>query len=197
MRTLCTAVCLALCSTGALAADYGVGVSARSNDAWIYLPIDINKAFRIEPMVRYASDDVSQDTNTSDYAFKQEIDNIEVGVGLFRLAKVAESARIYYGIRASYVSLESTTINTTALYPGYGVTLRTESSQDGYRIGPTLGFEYLLGEHFSIGGEANYSFTDVEGDATTTATGSTVTTRDDIERKNNGTSTQLIVRYRF
>lgn len=197
MRTLCTAACLALCSTGALAADYGIGVSAKSNDGWIYLPIDVSQSFRIEPSVRYSSNDISQVRSSDGDTFEQDSDNIEIGVGLFRRAKVAESARFYYGLRASYVKVESATVYTTTFFPGFTEVVRDETSQDGYRIGPAIGFEYLFGEHFSIGGEANYTFVDVEGDVTSTRSDSATVNRGNIEQKSSGTDTQLIIRYRF
>lgn len=59
MRSLYIAVGLALCSSSVLAADFGIGVSARSNDGWVYAPIDISKSFRIEPGVRYSSNDTT------------------------------------------------------------------------------------------------------------------------------------------
>lgn len=197
MRTLCTAVCLALCSTGAVAADYGIGVSARSDDAFIYLPIDINKSWRIEPSVRYASNEVSQVSGTFNDSSQQEIDNIEVGVGVFKLAKIAESVQLYYGARAAYVDLQSTFVDTTTFFPGATTTFRSETSQDGYRVGPSIGFEYLFGEHFSIGGEASYTFIDIEGESKSRTSGSTTTTRGNVEQKSSGTATRLIVRYRF
>lgn len=198
MRTLCAALCLALCSTGAVAADYGIGVSARSNDGWIYVPIDVSPSFRIEPSVRYMSNETSQTNTSSDGdSFKEDVDNLEFGVGLFRLAKIADSARIYYGLRASYVTLDGTRTYTNTYFPGYTVVTRSETSQDGYRIGPAIGFEYQFGEHFSVGGEANYTFVDVDGDLKSTTSGSTTVIRGNIEQKSSGTDTQLIFRYRF
>lgn len=196
MRSLCTAVCLALCSTGAFAADYGIGVSAKSDDAWIYLPIDINKTWRIEPSVRYSSSELSQ-VSSSDDTYAADSDVAEIGVGIFRLAKVAESAQIYFGVRAAFVDQESTVVDTTTYFPGFTTVLRSETSQDGHRIGPAIGFEYLFGEHFSIGGEANYTFLDIEGESTVTSSSSTIVGRYDIEQKSSGTGTQLIIRYRF
>lgn len=197
-RTLCTAVCLALCSTGALAAEYGIGVSAKSDDGLIYLPIDFNKTWRIEPSVRYATTEVSQITRSEDDSYELDTDTLEVGIGAFRLVKIAESAQIYFGLRAAYVDLQSTTVDTISFFPGFTTTIRNETSQDGYRIGPAIGFEYLFGEHFSIGGEASYTFLDIEGAATTTRSDSTTALpRVDIEQQSSGTSTRLIIRYRF
>ena len=197
MRTVCTAVCLALCSTGAFAAEYGIGVSARSDDATIYLPIDINETYRIEPSVRYASSELSQTFDLTDDLREQDSDTLEVGIGVFRLAKLAESARIYFGVRAAYLDVESTLVDTTTIFPGLDVTIRSETSQDGYRIGPAIGFEYLFGKHFSVGGEASYTFVDLDGESTATTSSGTRPSRTDFEQKGSSTSTRLIVRYRF
>lgn len=194
MRTLYTAACLALCSTSALAADFGIGVSAKSDDAWIYVPIEINKTYRIEPSVRYVSSEQTQfyDGISWDSRTKRTSDSMEIGVGVFRLAKIAESAQIYYGLRAAYVDVES----TVTIVSDYTLTLtrtRDKTSLDGYRIGPAFGFEYLFGQHFSIGGEANYTFLDVEGETKSSISPA----RTKIDQKSNGTETQLILRYRF
>lgn len=200
MRTLYTAACLALCSTSVLAADFGIGVSARSDDAWIYAPINISQNFRIEPSIRYVSNEYST-TQQSGVSvadtYSQETESLEFGVGVFRLVKIAESAQLYFGARVAYVDFESTVDDTVTYFPGYSVAAHSESSQDGYRIGPTIGFEYLFGEHFSIGGEASYTFLDIEGESKLTVEDSLSSTRVETEQKTNGTTTQLIFRYRF
>ena len=57
--------------------------------------------------------------------------------------------------------------------------------------------EYLFGGHFSVGGEASYSFVDLEGEsrARIGSGGSESTVK--IEQKTNGTQTRLIFRYMF
>lgn len=185
MRTLCTSVALALCSSGALAADFGIGVSARSDDAWIYAPIDIGKVFRLEPSVRYASNErrtTSQSASRADDFQKTEA--LEFGVGIFGLARIAESAQLYYGGRFAYVENENTVIRTLT-FSGTTYVTRTETHLDGYRVGPALGVEYEFGQHFSVGGEVSYTFFEVEGDTKW------------VERKTSGTTTQLIFRYIF
>ena len=54
MRKLYVAIGLALCSSSALAADFGIGVSARSDDGFLYVPIDVSKTFRIELSAAFA-----------------------------------------------------------------------------------------------------------------------------------------------
>jgi hypothetical protein len=190
MRNLYVAVGLALCSTSVLAADFGVGISARSDDGIVYVPIDISKSFRIEPSIRYASTEWKSVYDS----IEQESEELEVGIGVFGLKQVTEAARIYYGARLAYVNFKTTFVNRTVQLASIG-----ESDQDGYRIGPTVGFEYLFGQHFSVGGEASYSFLDLEGDSTSVIRGAgfVTTTRTDVEQKSHGTQTRLIFRYMF
>ena len=189
MRSLCLAVGLALAATNALAADFGIGVSARSDDGWLYAPIDISKSFRVEPSVRYGSNELSIDGGS---LTSQESETWELGVGVFGIKKITDAAHIYYGARLAYVDSETSSTQTS----GFGSVIRGESTQDGYRIGPTLGVEYLFGGHFSIGGEASYTYLDVEGESKT-RTGNFGFSSIDTEQTSQGTQTQLIFRYMF
>ncbi|HEY0940484.1 MAG TPA: hypothetical protein VGE08_10345 [Steroidobacter sp.] len=188
MRSLFVAAGLALCSGSVLAADFGVGITARSDDGILYVPINVSKTFRIEPSIRYISSDIelSEDGDL----VSQDSDTVELGIGVFGLKQVTDAAHIYYGARLAYIDTESTTVQTL-----FGSEIRTESSQDGYRIGPTVGFEYLFGGHFSVGGEVSYTFQDVEGKSTTSA--DFFSSVNEVEQKAHGTQTRLIFRYMF
>jgi len=177
MRSLYVAAALALCSSPVLAAEFGIGVSVRSDDGWVYAPIDISKNFRLEPSVRFFTSETT--VSEDDVEVSTDSDAWELGIGVFGLKQLDESAHLYYGGRFAYVDRNIET--TTA---AFGNTFREEQSQDGYRVGPTVGFEYLFGGHFSVGGEASYVFAEIEGD-------------DDSELKSNGTETRLIFRYMF
>lgn len=191
MRNLYVAVGLALCSTSVLAADFGLGISARSNDGILYVPIDISKSLRIEPNVRYASSELSfsQDSDQED---TQEQDTLELGVGVFGIKQITDAAHVYYGGRIAYVDAQSTSTDVSS----FGQLLRSESNQDGYIIGPTVGFEYLFGQHFSVGGEVSYQFLDLEGDARSQI-GTFPESVTEIEQKSQSTQTRLIFRYMF
>src|SRR5690606_22645669 len=138
MRGWCMAGVLALCSSGVLAADFGIGVSARSDDGWLYVPIDVAKSFRIEPSIRYGTSEI--EFSEGDAAEGQETETWEAGIGLFGLRHLTEAAHVYYGVRLAYVDIESTVIQSGIL----SQPIRSESTQDGYRISPTLGFEYVF-----------------------------------------------------
>lgn len=191
MRKLYAAVALGLFSGSSLAADFGLGISARSDDGFLYVPIDITKSFRIEPSIRYIS---SEQTITQSFGEdRQDTEQWEAGVGVFGLKQITDAAHIYFGARAAYVDVQSSSVDEGSFVS----TLYSESDQDGYRIGPTVGFEYLFGGHFSVGGEASYSFVDLEGEsrARIGSGGSESTVK--IEQKTNGTQTRLIFRYMF
>lgn len=177
MRSLYVAVGVALCSGPVLAADFGIGVSARSDDGWVYVPIDISKNFRLEPSVRYYSSDSTTAQGTNETVL--ESDALEIGIGVFGLKQIEEAAHLYYGARLAYVdrSTESRSVSS-------GITFRDELELDGYRIGPTIGFEYLFAGHFSVGGEASYTFVELEADLGR-------------EQSSSGTETRLIFRYMF
>ena len=190
MRKLYVTIGLALCSSSALAADFGIGISARSDDGFLYVPIDVSKTFRIEPTVRYGTSELSFSEDGSEDS--QDTATWEIGVGLFGKKQITDVAHVYYGARLAYVDTE-----TTAVQPlGFGDVLRSESTQDGYRIGPTLGFEYLFGGHFSIGGEAGYTFLDLDGESTARVDDFVLSTVE-TEQKSSATQTRLIFRYMF
>jgi hypothetical protein len=166
-------------STAAHAADYGIGVSVQSDDAILYAPIDFNDKFRLEPNIRYSKNEF--ETNTSN-DFEQE--RLEIGVGLFGLGTVNKSVRIYYGGRLSYIDQENVQTFNSFVVGGSGNLVATATSDsDGYRVAPTIGFEFLFNERLSLGGEAEYFFQDIDGDNN--------------EAKTSGTDTRLILRFKF
>jgi hypothetical protein len=191
MRKLCVAVGLALCSGSALAADFGVGISARSDDGFLYVPVNITSSLRIEPSVRYISNEQTFTQTFSEDS--QETKQWELGVGVFGLKKVADAAHIYYGARFAYVDVQSTTVGEGS----FGLPVYGKTDQDGYRIGPTVGFEYLFGGHFSVGGEASYMFLDVDGESSSRIGNGLSQSTLKTEQKTNGTQTRLIFRYMF
>jgi opacity protein-like surface antigen len=189
MRSLCVAVGLALCSSNVLAADFGIGISARSDDGYLYAPIDISKTFRLEPFLRYGTSELSySDEGLED---TQDTETLELGVGVFAKKQVTDAAHIYFGARLAYVDTESTVVQ-----PGLFDVIRSESTQDGYRIGPTLGFEYIFGGHFSVGGEASYTFLDLEGESRAQIDDFELS-KVETKQKSQGTQTRLIFRYMF
>ncbi len=194
-RVLC-AVLLAAAASQVSAADVGIGVSVQSDDSWIYVPIDFGSSFRLEPSIRYrdaSSKSVSYDeflNSTITLTADSDTTTYELGVGLFGLKQIGDSLRVYYGGRIAYIDAKQELRFTTDF--GIGDEQREEVETDGYRISPTLGFEYLFNEHFSIGAEAEWFYEDTESDRRVT---------DDppsnADAEVTGTDTRLIVRFRF
>ena len=171
-------------------------MSVQSNDAWIYAPIDVTPGFRIEPSIRFVSSESESQTQSSSFGLpittsvKSESDQRELAVGLFGKASLGESVRLYYGARAAYIDSETKQRIATRFGTSEDL-VEEESSLDGYRISPTLGFEYLINEHFSLGGEAEWFYQDLDSDISLTDVSGTA------KLKSNGTATRLIVRFMF
>ena len=113
MKRALTIALLAACSSNVLAADFGVGVSVQSNDAWIYAPIDVTPGLRIEPSIRFVDSESESQTQSSSFGLpittsvKTESDQRELAVGLFGKTLLGESVRLYYGARAAYIDNET------------------------------------------------------------------------------------------
>lgn len=135
------ALSIALLTTSGMASaegtKVGLGVSVKSDDTKIYLPIDVSQSIRIEPSIEY----IKVDSN-GDY------DLIEFSVGVFGLAPVSSDIGIYYGARIGYLDFDS---------DGAG-------DVDGYSFSPTIGLEYWVNERFSIAAEAEWSYVNLDGD---------------------------------
>lgn len=200
MRAIASGLVLSLCSFGCLAAEVGIGVSAKSDDAWIYVPIDFESKYRLEPSLRYAKDKFSlsqpASQTSSGSTTNQEVESFELGLGGFRIVGVGDNAQLSFGVRIAYVDSKSEVSSITTFPFGAIFESSSEVSQEGFRIAPSIGFEYLIGEHFSIGGEASYSFLDVDGDGSSRSNSGTVT-RVETSQESSGTQTQLILRYMF
>jgi hypothetical protein len=196
MKRALSLALLAACSSQVNAADFGVGVSVQSNDAWIYAPIDVTPGFRIEPSIRLVSAETESQTQSSSFGLpittsvKSDTDQYELAVGLFGKTALAESVRLYYGARVAYINNETKQRIATSFGTSEDVT-EQDSSLDGYRISPTIGFEYLINEHFSLGGEAEWFYQDLDSDISQDEVAGTA------NLKSNGTATRLIVRFTF
>jgi hypothetical protein len=190
MKTTAVFLLTALFATSVAAAEFGVGLSAKSDDGLIYVPIDVSSKFRVEPQVRFATSDSDSEIQLfpgTIVDFHSETDALEFGVGLFGMAVPKEAVRLYYGARASYIDAD---LDLTLSDEGFVVD-RESQTVEGYRIAPTFGFEYRFNEHFTLGGEVAYFFENLDAEFVS----------DDIsqnaEREQTGTESFLILRYFF
>ena len=180
MKRILAALAAAVVAGPATAAEYGVGISAKSDNGLLYFPIDLSSKLRVEPFVRNQRIDSTQriDFGGEVTTFKSRFDQIEGGFGLFGLAVPKDSVRLYYGGRASYFDGDSHSTNAS-------------QSFYGYRITPTVGFEYVFNGHFTLGGEIGYYFESETVDSRIQAS------HQEADRDTSGTESFLILRYFF
>jgi hypothetical protein len=155
------------------AAQFGFGLSAKSDDTSIYLPVIIGKVM-IEPSIRWHDFEFDFDF------YKQKIKEKEFGLGVFGLHSLQESLQIYYGGRFSYVREKRTILD----YDHYDYWVYSFSSKtDGYRIAPTLGFQYFIMRQLAIAGEVEWYYLNLDGK------------NDSLDREGKGTNTRLLARF--
>ena len=173
-----------LASGTSVAAEYGVGISAKSDNGLIYIPVDISPTIRVEPYIRHSSSNSKQtiDFVGNETTFRSNFDQLEGGLGLFGLAVPKESVRLYYGGRASYFDSDTRSSSNA---------LQFKQSSYGYRVIPTIGFEYLFNSHFTLGGEVGYYFEHRNVDDRSASS------HRESESDVNGTESFLILRYFF
>ena len=136
----------------------------------IYLLVDYGSV-RFEPefaLIRSASEQGD---------WEASITAIRFGAGLLFVSKLGESTRSYFGIRGAVVRTATTSKYSSGEH-------EKESKIDIY-VGPNIGGEYLLGEHFTIGVEAGFDY------------GRIGNFNNDSDRKTSlmSTRTQIIVRF--
>jgi hypothetical protein len=190
------------------AADYGIGVSAKSNDGWIYAPIDFGSGVRIEPSLRYTRsrstslyEDDSFFGERSQDRSRSDAHQLEYGLGLFKVSAIGEALSVYYGLRASYIDGGAKLTSTTSSAAFFEETRIDRQDFDGYRLAPTIGFEYAFNTHFSLGLEAAWSYEDIDGSAERATENSDaprdIDFRQSFSQTANHTDTYAILRYRF
>jgi hypothetical protein len=170
-KILIAGVLLGVSAAASAEVNVGMGVSLLDSDSTtVYVPIDINKQIRIEPTISLMqSEDELGSTKIENEAF-------DLGAGVFFLMPTNHSVTLYVGGRVSFVSGEL----KTTVYAANGTVLSTtEVDRDGFRIAPTVGFEYNFNDHISLGGEAGIGYSDID------------------DSEYTGTTTNVIFRYRF
>jgi hypothetical protein len=169
---------LAFCAVAMLvpalsqAVEMGIGASARSDDATIYLPINLNPGLRVEPFFSFGESETSSPTSTV------SIESRELGVGVFARFEAADRIQPYFGGRLSYVETE-TTLSFTA-----PIVTSSTSDLDGFRLEPALGVEFFVTPNVAVGLEAFLFIESLDG----TNAGASY------EDESNGTGTRLLLR---
>lgn len=138
---------------------FGLGASATESSATVYIPIKVPVAKNfvlVEPTLSFTKD-VEEQTGT----VTTDTRNGNYGVGVFFGQPLTENIDLLIGGRVAYVK-QTVTDEFTAH--------TTEVDTDGYTIAPTLGIEYNVNPHIAVGGFVDYSYTNLSGTGTDTAT---------------------------
>ncbi|HEX5421135.1 MAG TPA: hypothetical protein VFY39_14160 [Gammaproteobacteria bacterium] len=169
-------------------AEPGIGASVNSGSETIYVPVTLSAKFMAEPYLSYQTEKQKTGTEVTSKA-------TTIGVGLFRTRDFAENFTIYYGARLAYLKQEqSTTVTNFITGELAGI---NQIELDGYSIAPTLGFEYRVAGHLTVGAEIAAEHSDLDGkEATESPTGLALTTVNQ-SRIRTQTMTNIILRYFF
>jgi len=194
MRTFLI-VCVAFLTTSAAEADAGFGASFRSEDTTIYVPVTISKKIMIEPYLSYSRQNAHPESGPQPGATRGETKTI--GVGVFGRMIPAEHFSIYYGARLAHRwdkhETSLTDFNTGA------VTSVGHVDVSGNTVAPTLGFQYNVLEHFTIGAEiaVEHSSRNLES-GTEMPPGTSVPSLDvRLDNSSTATRTNIILRFFF
>jgi hypothetical protein len=133
--------------TAPAVADVGVGAVVGNEEA-ILIPIRLSSVI-IEPYLGYREADVGP-TSTEGQT---------VGVGVFGSSMRGDNVSIYYGARLADINDES---SSTLVDPITGLPIaQSRSDIDGYRIAPTVGFQYTI-SRVAIGAEIGWAYEEVD-----------------------------------
>jgi hypothetical protein len=185
--------------TASAEADVGIGVSAKSDSATLYIPITAGR-FMFEPYVR-VTDRKSESSSTVGlnnllpFGSTSKAEAQRIGVGIFRLAPVAERITLYYGGRLARIDEE---IESSSTSPGGSPLAQAlqRSSAEGHAITPALGFQFNIIERFSISGEIGWEHTEADTvNISRSQSGSTQTSLSEIS--GNDTRAEIILRFFF
>jgi hypothetical protein len=195
------ALVLALAAPAANA-DVGIGVSAKTDSATIYVPVTVGR-FMLEPYLR-ATDRENESSATTGGLFPvtltsaSEFEASGVGLGVFRLVAVADRFTLYYGGRLASIDEESTLFTATGFnaLPAFSEPSQSTTAE-GHSIMPTLGVSFSITERLSIGAEIGVDHAELDTETfnrsqsgTTTQTGTGTITAND-------TRANVILRFYF
>jgi hypothetical protein len=95
---------------------------------------------------------------------------LQLGTGLLYL-KPVNSTNVYVGVRGGI-------LRTTSSYSYGSGQYDDDNSNTAYYIGPVTGAEHMFGDHFSLGGEFQISYSKIsDGDSSETVSLSSIASR--------------------
>jgi len=175
-----------------VASDYGIGVSIKSSDVSVYIPIRLNESLFLEPYIRLFSYD---DSSSGVVVLNRESssDTYDVGLGVFRLLDSTNGLSPYYGARIGYLNRESNYESRSS-----SGTWGSETKSRGFNFSPTIGVKYSLYENISVDFEAEWYYTKLDNDGVEKSSGLTPSNEiTEGTQTSSGTNTRIIVRYFF
>lgn len=200
MRLVLVLIFAAVATTAA--ADVGIGASAKTDSATVYIPITVGR-FMVEPYVR-ATERESESLATTGAtlsfttAIASELDASDIGVGVFRVVSLAERMSLYYGGRLARIDQEAKSFSAAGVntVPAFGQPSET-SSAEGHSIIPALGFQYNVVERFSIGAEIGLNRSEVEATTVSRSQGGAITSTASSDITTTDTRADVVFRFFF
>jgi hypothetical protein len=120
----------------------------------LHFPIRVSRSIRLEPAVGYARE--TQEVNNPTSSAEGKFSVLRVGLGVMFLLPRGESFLAYAGPR---VGLRRRTQKITDRFTG-APTITTTVQQTDKFLSAAFGGEYFLSPYFSLGGEAQLTYTD-------------------------------------
>ncbi len=127
------------------------GGSFSASPVGLYIPINIGKAFRLEPSVSYWYTNRGTTLSAVDGLLSRSGHEIEATLGAFYLLHPGTPKfTVYLGVRfgAAWVGHDFADNNGTI----------TSVNQNNFFFTPTVGLEWSVSRNFSVGGEAGPAF---------------------------------------
>lgn len=165
------------------AANFGFGLSLNSDDAAIYVPIRVQDRISAEPYFRWFKS--TEKFNNDKSTFEQ----YEIGFGLFYRFQLKDAYALYTGSRFAYMSRDQNF--NSILFDGQSFNNNSES--DGFKISPTLGFEYFFTKNISLSGEIEWFYQEIDQKVRNSIEG--VNSNND--QSQNGTDSRVLLRFYF
>ncbi len=160
----------ALFAVNVSAQEESLGVSVQG-DQTIYYSFKLDNGLRLEPSIFFYQGKESRTNFSSEYEYSHE--RYEVLFGIFKVETYTDKTSIFYGSRVGYVA-------THNRFKGYS---DEDEHSEGYKIEPTIGFEYKVAENVAISADASINYINVNGKGATDQT--------------TYTDTEVSVRYYF
>jgi hypothetical protein len=148
-------------------------------DLSIFIPIQISSKFMLEPEIGFLT--ASSEEKSPWDKDKLISKAFHIGIGVFPMKKMG-SYKLYYGARFGYIHNSSD--------EKYAMDSDEESSSSGFYISPSLGGEYFLIKHFSLGAEIQIRYASLSGETKIETTG-------DKDLSSSSMSTRALVLVRF